>query len=74
MAGCPFNPPCPDDMPAGEINEEVNIAVLGSGFGGAVAAARLTEAGQTNRFEAVHAKKGIPLDMHKLAGAVRCTI
>lgn len=32
-------------MPAGEINEAVNIAVLGSGFGGAVAAARLTEAG-----------------------------
>jgi cholesterol oxidase len=45
MAGCPLNAPCPNDFPAGEINEEVNIAILGSGFGGAVAAARLTEAG-----------------------------
>ncbi len=45
MAGCPFNAPCPEDLPAGEINEAVNIAILGSGFGGAVAAARLTEAG-----------------------------
>ncbi len=45
MAGCPFNASCPDDMPAGEINESANIAILGSGFGGAVSAARLTEAG-----------------------------
>jgi len=44
MAGCPFNARCPDDLPAGEVNESVNIAILGSGFGGAVAAARLTEA------------------------------
>jgi cholesterol oxidase len=44
LMGCPA-PPCPDDLPAGEVNESVNIAVLGSGFGGAVASARLTAAG-----------------------------
>ncbi len=47
LSGCsgPDGAECVDGFALGEVNEEAEVVVVGSGFGGAVAAARLTATG-----------------------------